>query len=63
MRKDRQYGILVCCAGVFCVTPDAVLMRWAQALDASVASILFWKFTFVAIFSFAWVLELSLIHI
>ena len=57
MRKDRQYGILVCCAGVFCVTPDAVLMRWAQALDASVASILFWKFTFVAIFSFAWVLE------
>ena len=45
----------IAAAGVLCVTPDAVLLRWAQTQGANTASILFWKFFFVFWFTCAWV--------
>ena len=56
---QRQRGIAICSTGVFLVTPDAVLTRWAQRLGASAAAYLFWKFMFVCVFSFAFVCDME----
>ena len=53
--SDRARGVSIAAAGVLCVTPDAVLLRWAQTQGANTASILFWKFFFVFWFTCAWV--------
>ena len=53
--SDRARGVAIAAAGVLCVTPDAVLLRWAQTQGANTASILFWKFFFVFWFTCAWV--------
>lgn len=52
--SERQRGIAIACAGVLCVTPDAVLLRWAQHLGASTAAILFWKYAFFAVWGGSW---------
>ena len=53
--SDRARGVAIAAGGVLCVTPDAVLLRWAQTQGANTASILFWKFFFVFWFTCAWV--------
>ena len=53
--SDRARGVAIAAAGVLCVTPDAVLLRWAQTQGANTSSILFWKFFFVFWFTCAWV--------
>jgi len=56
---ERQRGVLVAAAGVLCVTPDAVLLRWAQTQGANTSGILFWKFFFICIFTSMWVAYLE----
>ncbi len=53
--SDRARGVAIAAAGVLCVTPDALRLRWAQKQGANTASILFWKFFFVFWFTCAWV--------
>lgn len=44
--SDRRKGTLIATIGVLLVTPDAVLIRWATHLGASMIMVLFWKLLF-----------------
>lgn len=50
MTSQRVKGSLIAVIGVICVTPDAVLIRWATKLGATMIMVLFWKLFFNVIF-------------
>ena len=41
--KDRTKGLLIILAGVICVSPDAVLVRYLSTNGARPWTIIFWK--------------------
>mmetsp|Transcript_22824 Transcript_22824/g.73390 ORF Transcript_22824/g.73390 Transcript_22824/m.73390 type:complete len:357 (+) Transcript_22824:30-1100(+) len=41
--NDRVKGTVIAAVGVLCVTPDAVLVRWATHLGAPRLQLLFWR--------------------
>ena len=53
--KDRVKGVLIATAGVLAVTPDAVLVRWADGMGPKV-QVLFWRQVSNAIFGLLFVL-------
>lgn len=48
--RARVKGSLIAVVGVICVTPDAVLIRWATKLGATMIMVLFWKLFFNVLF-------------
>ena len=52
-RQRQRKGTLIAVAGVLATTPDAVLLRWAQATHAKLAAILCWKLLLISIVMFA----------
>lgn len=54
MTSAGRKGVLIATFGVVCVTPDAVLLRWAAATGAKLAAVVFWKCVFMAIVVYAY---------
>mmetsp|Transcript_2518 Transcript_2518/g.6475 ORF Transcript_2518/g.6475 Transcript_2518/m.6475 type:complete len:338 (+) Transcript_2518:82-1095(+) len=47
--SDERKGVAIATIGVVCVTPDAVLMRWATATGGKLAAVVFWKVLFMSV--------------
>lgn len=51
MSSDRTRGVLISLLAVGCVTPDAMLLRWAREEGASDWQTVFWKLSMMGVFN------------
>jgi drug/metabolite transporter (DMT)-like permease len=49
---DRKKGVLIAVLAVICVTPDAMLLRWAREEGASDWQTVFWKLSMMGVLNF-----------